>query len=69
MTKSLWIITDENENVNTKLIYYHLGSAPKFPSWYMEENHCYCIELAFNLKLTVTIKTFLKCLFHTYVIK
>jgi len=50
------------------LTYYHLSSAPKFPSWYMEENHCYHIELVFNLKLIVTVKTFFKCLFHTYII-
>lgn len=65
MTKTVWIITDEN-NIKTKLTYYHFGKEPKFPSWYMEENHVYTIEIVWNVKLVKTFNIFFKCLTHYY---
>lgn len=65
MTKTIWIITDEN-NIKTELTYYHFGKEPKFPSWYMEESHIYTIEIVWNVKLVKTFNTFFKCLTHYY---
>ena len=68
MYKTIWAIKiDGNETV--KLTYYHFGRTPRFPSWYMEENHWYEIEMIWNFKLIVSIKTFCRCLFHNYIIK
>lgn len=69
MTKTTWHITDETDNIKTELTYYHFGKEPKFPSWYMEENHVYTIEMIWNFKLLKTPALFLKCLTHFYIIK
>jgi len=69
MTKTIWMITNQNDNTKTELTYYHFGKEPKFPSWYMEEKHIYTIEMTWNLKLIKTPIIFLKCLFHQYIIK
>lgn len=67
MYKTIWFINDGE--FKTEFTYYHFGKAPKFPSWYMEEGVAYEIEMAWNLKLVYTPKTFLKCLFHEYIIR
>ena len=69
MWKTIWIITDETENVSTELTYYHFKAEPKFPSWYMEANHSYNIEMIWNIKLIRTFNIFFKCLTHFYIIK
>ena len=69
MTKTTWIITDETENVTSEFTYYHFGKKPKFPAWYMEENHVYSIEMLWNFKLIMNIETLFKCLTHFYLIK
>ena len=69
MTKTVWMIIDENDNTKTELTYYHFGKEPKFPTWYMEENHVYTIEMIWNFKLIKTPKLFFKCLTHQYIIK
>ena len=69
MTKTTWYITDETDNTITELTYYHFGKEPKFPSWYMEENHVYTIEMIWNFKLLKTPTLFLKCLTNFYIIK
>lgn len=68
MYKTVWAI--KIDGVDTvEFTYYHFGKTPNFPSWYMEENHWYEIEMIWNFKLIPTIKTFCKCLFHDYIIK
>lgn len=68
MYKTTWAIKiDGAETV--EFTYYHFGKTPKFPSWYMEENHWYEIEILWNFKLIIGIKSFFKCLFHNYIIK
>ena len=68
MYKTTWAIKiDDVETV--ELVYYHFGKTPKFPSWYMEENHWYEIEMIWNFKLITSVKTFCKCLFHDYIIR
>ena len=68
MYKTIWAIKiDGTETV--ELTYYHFGRTPRFPSWYMEEGYWYEIEMLWNFKLNVSIKTFCKCLFHNYIIK
>ena len=69
MTKTIWIIIDETKHVTSEFVYYHFGKKPKFPTWYMQENHIYSIEMLGNFKLVVSIKTFFKCLTHFYFIK
>ena len=69
MTKTIWMIKDETDNTTTELTYYHFKSNPQFPSWYMNENPLYTVEMIFNLKLVRTPKIFFKCLTHFYVIK
>lgn len=69
MTKTTWHITDETDNTKTELTYYHFGKEPKFPSWYMEKNHVYTIEMIWNFKLLKTPALFLKCLTNFYIIK
>lgn len=67
MYKTTWTIKiDDTETV--EFTYYHFGKTPRFPSWYMEENHWYEIEMLWNFKLIFSIKTFCKCLFHNYYI-
>ena len=68
MYKTVWAIKMDNTET-VEFTYYHFGKTPKFPSWYMEENHWYKIEIIWNFKLIVSIKTFCKCLFHHYIIK
>lgn len=69
MYKTIWGITDVMENTSTELTYYHFGKEPKFPTWYMEEEKVYEIEMLWNLKLLHTPKIFFKCLTHFYKIK
>lgn len=69
MTKTVWMIIDETDNTKTELTYYHFGKDPKFPTWYMEENHIYTIEMIWNFKLVKIPKLFFKCLTHYYIIK
>lgn len=68
MYKTVWAIKiDDIDTV--EFTYYHFGKTPKFPAWYMEENHFYEIEMLWHFKLITTMKTFCKCLFHNYIIK
>lgn len=71
MYKTIWLIIDENdkETTKTQLTFYHFGKEPKFPTWYMEENHAYNIEMIFNFKLIIRFSIFLKCLTHSYIIQ
>ena len=69
MYKTIWGIKDVTENVFIELIYYHFGKEPKFPTWYMEEEKVYEVEMFWNLKLLYTPKIFFKCLTHSYKIK
>lgn len=71
MYKTIWAIYDETEQekIKTNFVYYHFGKNPQFPSWYFEEGHIYIIEMLWNVKIIINIKTFMKCLFHEYVIK
>lgn len=69
MAKTIWLIIDETENTRTEFTFYHFGKNPLFPSWYMEENHVYSIEMIFNLRLLHRFSTFFKCLTHCYIIK
>lgn len=69
MYKTIWSIKDNTNNIKTELTYYHLGRIPKFPSWYMEENHVYEIEIIWNFKLICTPILFFKCLTGFYTIK
>ena len=45
MYKTIWNILNETNNCETVLVYYHFGKNPKFPTWYMEENYSYSIEM------------------------
>lgn len=71
MYKTIWLIIDENDEgtFQSQLTLYHFSKNPKFPSWYMEENHSYTIEMLWNFKLILRLSIFLKCLTHTYIIK
>jgi hypothetical protein len=64
MYKTIWLI--QNGEIRTQLAYYHFGKELKFPTWYMEADAVYEIEMIWNLKLVCTPKTFFKCLFHKY---
>lgn len=66
MYKTIWLINDGNR---TEFTYYHFGKEPKFPSWYLQEGIAYEIEMVWNLKLARSLKVFIKCLFHEYIIK
>ena len=52
MRKTQWYIFNETFNTEIELTYYHFGTTPKFPSWYMEENNIYTIEMVFSFKLS-----------------
>jgi hypothetical protein len=71
MYKTIWAVKDESERetFRTELTLYHFGKTPKFPSWYMEENHVYEIEMLWNFKLEMRFHLFIKCLTHCYAIK
>lgn len=69
MARTTWLITDFSENSKTELIYYHFGKEPKFPTWYMKENHIYQIKMTWNFKLLWNLKLFFKCLTHSCIIK
>lgn len=71
MYKTVWLITDERDDdiFKTELTLYHFGKNPKFPSWYMEENYVYEIEMLWNFHLIVRPSIFFKCLTHHYIIK
>lgn len=64
MYKTIWRIA-ENATCS-KFTQYHFGKTPYFPSWYMEEDHVYEIEMIFNIPLVKTFKMFIKCLFKSY---
>jgi len=67
MYKTTWHI--KNEEFETELTWYHFGRKPKFPTWYMKEGTVYEIEMIWNFKLVSTLRAFLKCLFHEYIVK
>ena len=67
MYKTEWQIKINGKD-DVVLAYYHFGKNPKFPTWYMEENHSYEIEMVWQFKLVNTIRIFLKCLFNSYTI-
>lgn len=67
MYKTVWNIYYNGST--TELTYYHFGSAPKFPTWYMEAKTAYEIEMVWNLEIVFNFNTFMKCLTHTYIIK
>jgi len=71
MYKTTWTIGDESDAgaYQTELTLYHFGKNPKFPSWYMEANHSYVIEMIQNVKLPNPFTTFFKCLTHQHIIK
>ena len=71
MYKTTWMIKDESDEgvFQTELTLYHFGKNPKFPSWYMEENHTYEIEMIWNFHLIVRPSIFFKCFTRTYIIK
>lgn len=71
MYKTIWRIEDKTDKgtTTTQFTYYHFGKTPKFPTWYMEENHTYNIEMLFNFKLIRKVNTFIQCLTHSYIIK
>lgn len=71
MYKTTWMIGDESDAgvYQTELTLYHFGKKPKFPGWYMEENHSYVIEMIWNFKLILRPSIFFKCLTHQYTIK
>ena len=66
MYKTVWFINDGESKVT--FYYYHLGKEPKFPTWYLQEEKVYEIEMVWNMKLVFTPKIFFKCLFNKYVI-
>lgn len=53
----------------TTLTLYHFKKEPKFPSWYMQKDFYYEIEVRWNVKLTFSLKTFFKCLFYKCIIQ
>ena len=67
MYKTTWYIKIDGKD-EVRLAYYHFGTEPEFPKWYMEEDHFYNIEMVWNHKLIATPKIFWKCLFNAYVI-
>ena len=67
MYKTIWLINDGK--FKTEFTYYHFSKEPKFPSWYMQKDIAYEIEMVWNLKLVRTPKMFFKCLFHEYIIR
>ena len=71
MYKTTWMIGDESDEgiYQTELTLYHFGKTPKFPNWYMKENHSYVIEMVWNFKLIARPSIFFKCLTHQYIIK
>ena len=69
MYKTIWMIYDIESETETEFTYYHFGKNPQFPTWYMEENHVYEIEMFWHFKLIYTFEMFFKCLTHYYIIK
>ena len=71
MYRTTWIIIDKRDDgdLKTELTWYHFGKTPKFPTWYMEENHVYEIEMIWNFHLIIRPSIFFKCLTHQYIIK
>lgn len=69
MRKTVWYIFNETFNTEIELTYYHFGTTPKFPSWYMEKDTVYTIEMLWCLKLIKTPSSFFKCLYHHFIIK
>lgn len=67
MYKTTWYI--KNVEFTTELTWYHFGKEPKFPTKYMEEGITYEIEMIWNFRLVPTLRAFLKCLFHEYIVK
>ena len=70
MYKTVWNIEYEEKGYKqeVKFIQYHFGKTPKFPSWYMEENRVYTIEILWNIKVYEP-SAFMKCFFHQYIIR
>lgn len=68
MYKTIWCIIDNTEDkiYTTKFTYYHFGKTPKFPTWYMEDNHIYTVEMLWNTELMCKPSLFIKCLFHHF---
>lgn len=66
MYKTSWLITDENNTgvFKNEITVYHFSKNPKFPNWYMKENHVYKIEMIWNIKLIKKFDIFMKCLTH-----
>ena len=71
MYKTVWYIEYEEEGRKQKVEFnqYHFRKTPKFPSWYMEENRVYTIEMVWNLKVIFSLSAFMKCLFRQYNIR
>ncbi len=67
MYKTIWSIKTDNDKI--ELTFYHFNKIPKFPTWYMEENKTYEIEMLWNFKLINCLKMFFRCLTHFYIIK
>ena len=70
MYKTTWSIEYKEEGHKQRVILsqYHFGKTPRFPSWYMENNQVYTIGIAWKIKIGFSFSTFMKCLFHHYVI-
>ena len=64
MYKTVWHIN--YGDFKTEFTYYHFGKKPKFPSWYMQEEATYEIEMIWNLKLVRTPKMFFNCLLRKW---
>ena len=71
MYKTTWLIVYEEEELSHKVEFtqYHFEKTPRFPSWYMEENKLYTIEMIWSFKLIIRPSIFMKYLFHQYIIK
>ena len=67
MYKTIWYINDGESK--TEFTFYHFGKEPKFPTWYMEANKVYEIEMMWNLKLVPNLKMFFKCLVREYMVR
>ena len=64
MYKTIWRIYDGA--YRTEFTQYHFGKTPRFPSWYMEIDTTYEIEMVWSVKLINSLKMFIKCLFKEY---
>lgn len=71
MYKTVWYIKYERKGRNQEVEFnqYHFGKTPRFPSWYMEENQVYTIEMLWNIKVVFSLSAFMKCLSRQYIIR